>query len=148
MIEISKHSSLNSLRERVSENELIDFLHQHLDQFRDSQSAIRRALDYAFSTDRGKGGFIALAWWDGKLAGAVVMNRTGMREYVPGWLLVYIAVNGELRGQGIGSRLLREIQTSCGGDIALHVEYENPAKRLYERMGFTSKYAEMRFTGS
>ncbi len=31
------------------------------------------------------------------------------------------------------------------GDVKLHVEYDNPAKRLYERLGMTSKYAEMRF---
>ncbi|MDK2978441.1 MAG: hypothetical protein PWP52_1155, partial [Bacteroidales bacterium] len=29
-------------------------------------------------------------------------------------------------------------------DVKLHVEYDNPAKRLYERLGMTTKYAEMR----
>jgi hypothetical protein len=28
------------------------------------------------------------------------------------------------------------------------VEYDNPAKRLYERMGFSTKYAEMRWQRS
>ena len=30
------------------------------------------------------------------------------------------------------------------GDIALHVEKDNPAKYLYEKLGFTNKYLEMR----
>ena len=30
------------------------------------------------------------------------------------------------------------------GDIALHVEPDNPAKFLYEKFGFTKKYLEMR----
>ena len=30
------------------------------------------------------------------------------------------------------------------GDIALHCEPDNPAKFLYEKLGFTSKYLEMR----
>lgn len=29
--------------------------------------------------------------------------------------------------------------------ICLHVEPDNPAKRLYEREGFTNKYLEMRY---
>ena len=30
------------------------------------------------------------------------------------------------------------------GAIALHVEPNNPAKGLYEKLGFTNKYLEMR----
>lgn len=30
------------------------------------------------------------------------------------------------------------------GNIALHVEPDNPAKKLYENCGFTNKYLEMR----
>jgi ribosomal protein S18 acetylase RimI-like enzyme len=30
------------------------------------------------------------------------------------------------------------------GNIALHVEPDNPAKILYEKLGFTNKYLEMR----
>ena len=30
------------------------------------------------------------------------------------------------------------------GAIALHVEPDNPAKFLYEKLGFTNKYLEMR----
>ncbi len=31
------------------------------------------------------------------------------------------------------------------GDIALHVEPDNPARFLYEKYGFTNKYLEMRY---
>jgi predicted GNAT family acetyltransferase len=42
---------------------------------------------------------------------------------------------------------VRRAQALSGGDIKLHVEYDNPrATTLYERLGFTSKYAEMRWT--
>ncbi len=54
-------------------------------------------------------------------------------------------MDGERRGQGYGRQMVERIQQECGGGIALHVEYGNPARRLYERLGFTSKYAEMRY---
>ncbi|MGM0641018.1 MAG: GNAT family N-acetyltransferase, partial [Thermotogota bacterium] len=53
-------------------------------------------------------------------------------------------VNKEYRGKGIGGKLIDEAAKIVDGEVALHVEYENPAKRLYERKGFESKYAEMR----
>ncbi|MDX5426634.1 MAG: GNAT family N-acetyltransferase, partial [Bacteroidota bacterium] len=31
------------------------------------------------------------------------------------------------------------------GNVALHVEPDNPAKYLYENIGFTNKYLEMRY---
>lgn len=43
------------------------------------------------------------------------------------------------RRQGIGSRLLREIQAEGGRSgrrVTIHVESFNPALRLYERLGF------------
>ena len=73
------------------------------------------------------------------------MNRTGMDGYIPENILVYIAVDAAKRGNGIGKQLMEAAIDRSQGDIALHVEYENPAKRLYERIGFGSKYAEMRF---
>jgi ribosomal protein S18 acetylase RimI-like enzyme len=33
---------------------------------------------------------------------------------------------------------------SAKGNIALHVEPDNPAAHLYRKLGFTSKYLEMR----
>jgi len=52
------------------------------------------------------------------------------------------------RGRGVGSALIQTGVQRCGGPVKLHVEYENPARRLYERLGFTSKYAEMRWSGA
>ena len=50
-----------------------------------------------------------------------------------------------LRGQGLGGRLIEEARRHCPQGIKLHVELENPAGRLYERLGFTQKYREMRW---
>ncbi len=68
-----------------------------------------------------------------------------MEGYIPEYLLVYIAVLNEKRGKGLGSVLIKKVFELCHGSIALHVEYDNPARHLYERLGFKSKYAEMRW---
>lgn len=145
MIKISKHTSFRNHPPGAGQAALTEFLREHLGKFGDSPTAISKAMDYACSAESGKGGFILLARDDERLVGAVVVNKTGMEEYIPAYILVYIAVDENCRGRGIGSALIRKVFEYCDGDVALHVEYDNPAKRLYERMGFGNKYAEMRW---
>lgn len=145
MLNIRFHNNEDELNRFSSRQEIIDFLHTHLDRFRDSKEAINKTINYAFSSAEGKGGFITTAHEDNDLVGAVIMIDTGMEEFIPENLLVYIAVNANQRGKGIGKQLMEKSIANCKGDVALHVEYDNPAKRLYEREGFTTKYAEMRY---
>jgi GNAT superfamily N-acetyltransferase len=145
MLSIKRINSENEFNE-ISRNELIDFLYTHLDRFRDDKVSIGKCLDYAFSDLEGKGGFVLTGYWEDALVGVVVMNRTGMEGFIPENILVYIAVDESLRGKGIGRQLVEEAIKRAKGNVKLHVEYDNPAKRLYERIGFTTKYAEMRFT--
>ncbi len=55
------------------------------------------------------------------------------------------AVRSDQRGKGLGGIFMKQIKELVEGDIALHVEADNPAKRLYEREGFTNPYLEMRW---
>ncbi len=76
--------------------------------------------------------------------GITIVNKTGMNGYIPENILVYIAVHKKSRGKGIGKKLLQEAIALIEGDVALHVEPNNPAIKLYESLGFTNKYLEMR----
>jgi GNAT superfamily N-acetyltransferase len=136
---------IEDLRQYTSLNELSEFLHSSLIPFEDPVEEILSGLDYAFSESPGMGGFVILAREGGGTVGALVMLRTGMEGYVPPNILLYIAVSPDRRGRGIGSSLIDEAIKRSEGDIKLHVEYDNPAKNLYERVGFESKYAEMRY---
>lgn len=121
-------------------DEIADFLVEHLDEFGDNKTDILKCLNYALS----KGGFILLAREEGRIKGAVVINETGMEGYIPENILVYIAVHRDQRGKGLGKKLMQKTIETAKGDIALHVEPNNPAKKLYEKLGFTNKYLEMR----
>ncbi|WP_416867319.1 MAG: GNAT family N-acetyltransferase [Imperialibacter sp.] len=122
------------------------FLHKHLDEFGDEKEDILKCIDYALDDNLKPGGFVLVAHDKEKdrIVGAVVVNRTGMEGYIPENILVYIAMHKDYRGQGIGKQLMQKAIDSADGNIALHVEPENPAVHLYKKLGFTNKYLEMR----
>lgn len=118
------------------------FLFQHLGRYGDPKPHIHAAMEYAL--DPARGGLVLVAHEGEKIVGAVVLNHTRMAGYIPSNILVYIAVDAEQRGKGIGRKLMQQAIENTNGGIALHVEPDNPAKRLYESLGFTNKYLEMR----
>ncbi|HLT06583.1 MAG TPA: GNAT family N-acetyltransferase [Cyclobacteriaceae bacterium] len=128
----------------LQKKEIADFLFTHLDQYGDPHADIMRCLDYALDQAVDKGGFAILAREQSDIVGALVMNKTGMSGYIPENILVYIAVDANQRGKGLGKKLMSTALDMANGDVALHVEPDNPARYLYEKLGFTNKYLEMR----
>ncbi|MEQ9186415.1 MAG: GNAT family N-acetyltransferase [Cryomorphaceae bacterium] len=123
-----------------SDQRIVNFLHTHLEEYGDPKEHIQQCLNYVHE----RGGFILLGIVDREIAGAVVINDTGMGNYIPENILVYIAMDKRFRGRGFGKELMSNAIKLCKGDVALHVEPDNPAKFLYEKLGFTNKYLEMR----
>ena len=71
---------------------------------------------------------------DGVPAGRLIVDRSG-----DVLALIDIALLPTYRGLGIGGELIRALQeeaTRTGKAIRLHVEVFNPARRLYDRLGF------------
>ncbi len=124
---------------------IASFFHETMHPYEDRLEDIQRALDYAFSDRVGEGGFLMLAHQGSQLLGALLMLSTGMKGYIPENILLFVTIDPILRGKGVGRQLIERCLAESEGDVKLHVEHENPAKRLYERIGFTTKYAEMRF---
>lgn len=145
MIVIEKFNPATKNESHVQE-EILDFLYQNLEEYGDPKMDIKEALKYALSDEPNKGGFVITAKIDTKIVGAVVVNETGMKKYIPENILVYIATDAQERGKGIGKQLMLEAMKTATGSIALHVEPDNPAKKLYEKLGFTNKYLEMRYS--
>jgi ribosomal protein S18 acetylase RimI-like enzyme len=71
---------------------------------------------------------------DGELAGRLYVHR-GPREI----RIVDIALTPAFRGRGLGTRLLRALTAEADDGrrtLSIHVEMHNPARMLYERLGF------------
>ena len=108
-------------------------------------------------TDEQKAAFIVQqfqaqhAWWQEQYTGArfdlvLVDGEPAGRLYVDVWereiRVVDIALVPAHRGGGIGSMLLRRVfdeGDAAGKPVSIHVEVFNPARRLYDRLGFVEK---------
>ena len=124
---------------------IIQFLFENLQEYGDPASDIEKAINYALKETPSFGGFVMVSYLADLIVGAVVIIQTGMKDYIPENILVYIAIHQQHRGKGIGKKLVQQAIETADGNIALHVEPDNPAKQLYEKLGFNSKYLEMRF---
>ena len=124
---------------------IAEFLKTHLEKYGDSLEDIKKAMTYALTTEDSFGGVILAKYLGQKVVGAVVLNKTGMVGYIPENILVYIAVHSNYRGKGIGKELMQAAINLSEGNIALHVDADNPAKLLYEKIGFSEEYVEMRY---
>lgn len=144
-IDILKPSATVGL---VEMQQIRDFLYEHLDQYGDYRDDIMKAINYALNKGITPGGFVLVGRDEGRIVGAVVVNKTGMEGYIPENILVYIATHKEGRGKGYGTAMMKKAIETAEGNIALHVEPDNPARKLYEKLGFTSKYLEMRLNKS
>lgn len=145
MLTFQKLTKASDFNENLNRENFVDFLFTHLGPYGDPKDAINACIDFAFGADGKFGGFLLAAYNLEKLVGALIINNTGMSGYIPEHILVYVAVDQAYRGKGFGRQIVEQAIADCSGEVKLHVEYENPAKHLYERLGFTTKYAEMRY---
>jgi ribosomal protein S18 acetylase RimI-like enzyme len=121
---------------------IAQFLYTHLEEYGDKIEDILKCIDYVMHPD--KGGNIVVGLDENKIVGVTILNNTNMKDFIPENILVYIAVDNSQRGKGFGKQLMQKAISIAEGNIALHVEPDNPAKKLYEKLGFTNKYLEMR----
>lgn len=134
----------NNMPSEEKQEAIVSFLYQHLDEYGDEKKYIGQCMDYALQKTASPGGFIMTIEKDGEINAATIFNHTGMGGYIPENILVYIATHANHRGEGLGSTLMKNAISHAKGDVALHVEKNNPAIGLYEKLGFTNPYLEMR----
>jgi ribosomal protein S18 acetylase RimI-like enzyme len=105
------------------------------DGMRDAIAAQQLAAQTAGYAHRHPDADVDVVLVDGEPAGRLYVAREAGAIHV-----VDIALLPEFRGRGTGTALLRALleEADAGGKrVRLQVEKTNPARRLYERLGFT-----------
>ena len=67
------------------------------------------------------------------------IGRLYLHRRMDEFRIIDIALLPEYRGKGLGARLMQDIldeAASAGKKVTIHVEHNNPAMHLYERLGF------------
>lgn len=90
------------------------------------------------------------ALWDGVPCGSAVLNLQFF-EKIAHCCLLTILVDEDYRGKGIGTRLMEELIALAIDPFKIEVLYlevyeDNPAIRLYERLGFVRFGEQKNFT--
>jgi ribosomal protein S18 acetylase RimI-like enzyme len=71
-----------------------------------------------------------------------VIGRLYLATFSGDLVLMDITIEASQRGQGIGSKILADLTGQAdqlNREMSLHVEPDNPARRLYTRFGFAEK---------
>jgi ribosomal protein S18 acetylase RimI-like enzyme len=89
---------------------------------------------HAYYQEHYGGASFQVILWNGEPAGRLYVHRRSDEIRI-----IDVALLPPYRGRGIGSRILRELLiegAALGLPVRIHVERQNPALRLYERLGF------------
>lgn len=122
---------------------VVQFLNREMDSFSDSEGAILKAVQYAVKDRAGLGGYVFEMFDESETIGVAVVNRTGMEEYMPDNILVYLAIKSDRQKLGFGSQLLDYALDHCEGEVMIHISEQNPAFNFFKKVGFKSQYQEM-----
>jgi GNAT superfamily N-acetyltransferase len=79
------------------------------------------------------------ASYDLIVSGEQVLGRLYVDRGETAWHVIDVALLPEHRGQGVGTQLLKQVLADAGAaakPVRMHVERFNPARRLYDRLGF------------
>jgi ribosomal protein S18 acetylase RimI-like enzyme len=121
---------------RVDEMAIVPWSEQEKAAFLDMQF---RAQDTFYRREFPNSEFDVLLQ-NGEPIGRLYTNLTPTALHV-----LDIALLPEYRGNGLGTRLIKDLMEqarSAGLKMTLHVEIFNPARRLYNRLGFTEKQVD------
>lgn len=128
----------------VEKSAVVRFLCEHTENT--TSHNVVEAVEYAVKHKPSFGGFVLIAKKGKQIVAAVVANCTGMEGYNPKNIFVFVSFHKKHRNdEALVKQLMQKAIRYADGEIALHVEPDNPALKMYQKMGFKAQYLELRF---
>lgn len=110
-----------------------------------SKKSIEEAVEYALKTKPSFGGFVLTAQVNQEIVAVIVANRTGMAAYNPSHIFVYLSVAPSFIDQeDLLQHFITKAISYSDGEVAMHVKPDNPALRVFHKLGFSAEYLELR----
>ncbi|MCB0588350.1 MAG: GNAT family N-acetyltransferase [Phaeodactylibacter sp.] len=129
----------------VEKNKVVRFLCDHTHN--SNRQSVQEAVEYAIKLKPSFGGFILAVEKERQLIGVIVANRTGMESYNPKNIFVFVTLHRDYQqDKSLIQTLIQRAIRYADGDIAMHVEPNNPALDLYQELGFKAQYLELRLS--
>jgi GNAT superfamily N-acetyltransferase len=99
--------------------------------------AIKSAIGSAMKKSNSFGG-ILMTYYDEQdsLVGAMVVNKTGMKEFFPENILSYIAIHTDFRRLGLGTLMLDDAVKICKGKIFVQLPDGDSSLSFFKKHGF------------
>jgi ribosomal-protein-alanine N-acetyltransferase len=99
--------------------------------------AIKSAIGSAMKKSNSFGG-ILMTYYDEQdsLVGAMVVNKTGMKEFFPENILSYIAIHTDFRRLGLGTLMLDDAVKICKGKIFVQLPDVDSSLSFFKKHGF------------
>lgn len=127
----------------VEKSTVVRFLCEHTEGA--DRQQVRDAIEYAIKHKPSFGGFVLTVLQDRQIIATVVVNRTGMEGYNAKNLFVYVTFHKDYcNDEAMIHEVMRSAIKHADGEIALHIEHDNPALQLYKKLGFREQYLELR----
>jgi ribosomal-protein-alanine N-acetyltransferase len=117
-------TSVDGFPHKIDIKRLMVFLHERLKPYEVTSEDIEQGIREALTATGREGGFVLIAELKGRIAGALVMQKTGMKGYIPENTLLFVAVSPEERGNGMRRKIVEYALDKAEGSVKLHVEYD------------------------
>ena len=123
---------------------LANFILGHQDGPKHPKRAIAKAIQYSAKEIPGLGGYVFVLHENDKILGLMVVNKTGMGDYIPENFIAFLTFHKDHRQDGLEQALMDYALEYCQGDLAIHIEGLGQNMKFLQKNGFELTHMEMR----